>query len=138
MQTYASADTHTCKNLCGFRGNYDQVLRHEQSCSAVSTPVAPVGRSHTQSEPAAAASGEGQQARAADITYTCAFHCGFRGTFDAVALHEVKCVKNPESLRSGASNARVCAREAVSETEGGATDNGVGTYVDDRFQYNLG
>lgn len=80
---------------------------------------------------------EGLQARPVGIAYTCAFHCGFQGSYETVASHEVTCEKNAVSPQLGVEKAlqsesgQGAPVEALLEEEGGATENGVGTYVDD-------
>jgi hypothetical protein len=65
---------------------------------------------------------------AAQVTYTCAFHCGFRGTYGSVAAHECVCVKNAARDVAGSSTngGGTGGADAAGDGEGGVTENGEG------------
>lgn len=60
------------------------------------------------------------------MTYTCAFRCGFRGTYGSVAAHEGVCVKNAAHDAAGSTpNGRGGGgADAAGDGEGGVTENG--------------
>jgi len=107
--------THTCENRCGFQGSYDAVLAHERTCAAAPAGAAAGAASHgpsleggTPRMGGASSLAESparslQKMREPPVpTHTCVNLCGYRGSFDAVAVHEKTCSSR---ARSGTSSA---------------------------------
>jgi hypothetical protein len=70
----APPDDLQCDYNCGFRGSYDEVLEHEQTCSDATVASAP---------------------SAPPAVLECDYNCGFRGSYDEVLEHEQTCSDGP-------------------------------------------
>jgi hypothetical protein len=90
------APTHTCAYLCGFNGSLHQVSQHERVCVSGMPPLPSPKRTlapppETTEGPAHEAPAAPARGGAAALAYVCQFRCGFKASYDEVALHEYTC-----------------------------------------------
>jgi hypothetical protein len=95
-------DHFLCKFNCGYDGKFDDVHRHELSCSLarISPYLSSMGRECNRLS-VALSDGPGMDTGEPDdeSRFVCEFDCGYAGRYDEVCVHEANC-RNKPSTRS--------------------------------------
>ena len=93
-------DHFLCKFNCGYDGQFDDVHRHELSCSLarISPYLTSMGRECNRLSVALSDSPGMDTSEPDDESrFVCEFDCGYAGRYDEVCAHEENCRNNPST-----------------------------------------